>query len=159
MVRQSCHEKKKKKWTLYLTYFISYKLSQSISPLLSSESTKVYAPNSYGEIEDQELATNISLYLNKKEGLVYQTSETIITPVTSPEFWTGIFTIDTKIGIALEASFTSSPLHLLPWNFPKHIQTELRSHPLIGPTTSSTPGPLTSLRLNPDSPLECTAIS
>lgn len=76
-----------------------------------------------------------------------------------------------KDWVTLEASCTSSPLHLLPWNFPKHTQTELRSHSLIGPTTrcfynickstylSSTPGPLTSLRLNPDSPLECTAIS
>lgn len=68
--------------------------------------TKVYALSSYGEIEDQESASITFLYPNKKEGLVYQTAETIITPVTSPEFWTRTSTINTKTKVTLEASFT-----------------------------------------------------
>lgn len=69
-----------------------------------------------------------------------------------------------KDWVSLETAFSPIPLAGMPWLIDKHIPPDLQSHPLIGPSISrfhsacksnnisSSPGPLTQLRMNPDFP-------
>lgn len=69
-----------------------------------------------------------------------------------------------KDWVNLEASFTDLPLRSLPLTLERHIPLEILSHPLIRPTIqcfcnvckhtslSSIPGPLTSIKINPEFP-------